>query len=573
MAACLQAAAWAAWVAWTSKSGPQHSAETSEPRWKHRGFSLACVFDAQVEHPYITLMGVSLLILGAIALLLLAVVALRLSNPVPSLANRTSSTALAADSTTPLGQSIAPQLAEYADLSGIHIVSKGQDALGVRRHLAHIASRCIDAQYYIWSGDLTGRLMLHDMLAAADRGVRVRLLLDDNPTIGLDDMWSAVNLHPNIEVRLFNPFTIRKPRSFNYLTDFSRINRRMHNKAFIVDGLAAVVGGRNIGDEYFEAAEGMQFADMDVVAVGEVVADLSRDFDRYWSCASAFPAEFILRAPPDSALVQLRDELQRLVASEEASSFGAHAAESPLIKQLLAGKLDLDWAPVELFSDAPAKGKGQVPRKKLVISGLVRALGEARTSLEVATAYFVPGRFGNGYLRRRAQAGVAVTVLTNSLASTDVAAVHAGYAKYRRRLLRANVRLFEMRPQIAAGEDNPAKFPRLGSSKSSLHAKLFIIDRKSLFIGSFNFDPRSVYLNCEMGLLIHSEKLGQLVGKQFDVLAGRASFEPRLGRFGKLRWFDHSSTEPIAIEKEPESSFRQRMTVRIVSLLPVEWLL
>ena len=183
----------------------------------------------------------------------------------------------------------------HKGLSGVRIISDGFDAFAARRALARAAAQSIDAQYYIWHGDLTGKLLLRDLLEAAGRGVRVRLLLDDNPTAGLDALWAAANRHPHLEIRLFNPFTIRAPRSFNYVTDFRRLNRRMHNKSFTVDNQAAIVGGRNVGDEYFSATEQMQFADMDLLATGAVVRDISNAFDRYWASASSYPAELSCR--------------------------------------------------------------------------------------------------------------------------------------------------------------------------------------------------------------------------------------------------------------------------------------
>lgn len=518
------------------------------------------------------------LLLLAILLVLAVIVVLRLSNPVPSLVGRSHSTAMLPDGASDADQHLQKLADGHPGMSGVHILSSGHDAFAVRRQLAQFASRSIDAQYYIWNGDLTGRLLLHDIIAAADRGIRVRLLIDDNPTIGLDRMWSAVNSHPRIEVRLFNPFTIRRPRSFNYLTDFARINRRMHNKSLTIDSQVTVIGGRNIGDEYFDATQRMQFTDMDVVSLGPVVGDVVGQFDRYWASESAFPAELILKPPRAADLDNLRAELRHLAASKEAITYDSLTTGGNFADRLITGQLQLDWVPVQLFSDDPAKGKGQVARKKLVISGLASTLVQATSTLKVATAYFVPGRFGNAYLRRLSRSGVKVSVLTNSLASTDVAAVHAGYAKYRRRLLRSKVRLFELMPQVLGGvhdeeEKRQGKSLRLGSSRSSLHAKVFIMDEKSLFVGSFNFDPRSVYLNCEMGLLITSDVIGAAVVKQFETLANHASFEPRLGRLNRLSWHDQSSPDPVAINIEPESTWRQRLVVRIISWLPVEWLL
>jgi putative cardiolipin synthase len=517
------------------------------------------------------------IILLLIAGVLLLIAVLRLLHPLPSLAGRSESKALADTDNTPLGRKLKAARRKHAGLSGVHVISEGHEAYAARRALAKAAARCIDVQYYIWNGDLTGKLLILDLLEAADRGVRVRILLDDNPTAGLDALWSAVNAHENIEVRLFNPFTIRWPRSFNYLTDFKRLNRRMHNKSFTVDNQATIVGGRNIGDAYFNATDSLQFADMDLLAVGAVVEDVSREFDRYWASHSAYPAELLI-AVSASELEKQRRALERVEKSADGRAYAEMADGSRLVDGLISGRQPLEWLRADLACDDPAKGLGDIPRRNLVVTGLTRRLAETARSLDIATAYFVPGRRGANFIGKLARSGRPVRVLTNSLASTDVAPVHAGYARYRRRLLRAGVKLYEMKPQAApqrepSPENSARKFPRLGSSRSSLHAKLFLIDRERLFIGSFNLDPRSIYLNCEMGIMISSASIGEQLGRQFDRLAAQASFQPLLGRMGKLRWLDGASGKTAAVQFEPESTWWQRLMVAIISRLPVEWLL
>lgn len=508
---------------------------------------------------------------------LLAVLGLRLANPLPPLAGRPASAAFSDTGDTALGRGLAAAKAAHAGLSGVAIIPLGHEAFAVRHQLIAAAERSIDAQYYIWRGDLTGKLLMLDLLQAAGRGVRVRLLLDDNPTAGLDALWSTVAAHPNIEVRLFNPFAIRRPRILNYLTDFKRLNRRMHNKSLSIDNQAAVLGGRNIGDEYFNATDQMQFADMDVLATGAVVGDISRAFDSYWTSASAFPLQQVVKIP-ETDIARQRAELAQTATSEDGQAYLLSASKPGLVSTLLEGSAHLEWLVAELHCDDPAKGLGDIPRRRLLATGLLAALDGAKTSFDAASAYFVPGRIGAGFIRKLSRAGREVRVLTNSLASTDVAAVHAGYARYRRRLLRSGVKLFEMKPQreqphSGRQQHHDRKFPRLGSSRSSLHAKLFLIDRERLFIGSFNFDPRSIYLNTEMGILISSKRIGAAVGKQMDELATHACFAPQLGRMGRLSWLDVSSGATVAIDTEPQSSLGQRLLVRAISPLPVEWLL
>lgn len=518
-------------------------------------------------------------LLYIVAGLVFAYGVLRFAFAPPSLADRTVSRAFTQTADTLLGKAFAGQQGQFPGLTGVYSLSRGREAFAARRRLVQEAERSIDAQYYMWHADLTGRLLLRDILSAADRGVRVRLLIDDNTTAGTDGLLAAVNAHPLVEIRLFNPFMLRKIRLLNLLFDFRRLNRRMHNKSFTVDNQASIVGGRNIGDEYFSVAQGMQFADMDVLLAGAVVADLSKDFDRYWASNSAFPAEQIIGKPTAADLSALRSTLDELAASEIGLHFKELADDVPIAALPLEAPASLEWVKAELFSDDPSKGVGEIPRKKLLVTGLSRALGETQRSLDVATAYFVPGKFGVGYLSRICKAGRTVRVLTNSLASNDVIPVHAGYARYRKKLLRCGVSIFELKPgvaeQIAKATGRKARLrAKFGASSSSLHAKIFVIDSARVFIGSFNFDPRSLYLNCEMGILIESAKLGGIIAEDFDRIVERQSYAPVLSHGHRLRWADKAAAAGAAlIDREPESTLKQRVMVWLISFLPVEWLL
>jgi cardiolipin synthase C len=337
-----------------------------------------------------------------------------------------------------------------------------------------------------------------------------------------------------------------------------------------VDGVATVVGGRNIGDEYFNAHADLRFADMDVIAVGPVVPEVAKSFDDYWNSASAFPLERVLRAAREQDLPDYRAALFDHRSSEPVRDYRHEVSQQALFP---SDKPGFDWARVRLVVDDPAKGQGNIPRRKLLVTGLNSALGKTEKAILVATAYFVPGRIGARYLIDAARAGKTVQVLTNSLASNDVVPVHAGYARYRKRLLRHGVGLHELRASRSAPESQPrrkGRIPRFGASSSSLHAKMFVMDENRVFVGSFNFDPRSLYLNCEMGLMIESAVLGKSLAAQFNDLVARRCYQPFIESGNRLSWRDSDNN---LFRVEPESNARQRIVAWVMSWLPVEWLL
>jgi cardiolipin synthase C len=514
---------------------------------------------------------VILLVLFLLLAILLSLAALRLIYHPPSLMGRAKTTALPPDPDCALIVKLGDTQHHAANLSGIHVLDDGAEAFAARRSMLRLAERSIDAQYYMWHADLTGRLLMGELLAAAGRGVRVRLLLDDNTTAGTDPMLLAANDHPNMEVRLFNPFILRKPRAPAYVFDFRRLNRRMHNKSLTVDGVASIVGGRNIGDEYFNAHVDLDFADLDVLTVGAVVPAIAKSFDAYWNSTSSYPLERVLaKSTPDSR-VEFDIGLSELIETEAAIAYRKHVSVTPLVSS--GGEVDFDWVPVELVVDDPAKGQGDISRRKLLFTSLSKKLGAVEHSVDVATAYFVPGRQGSTYLGDTALSGKKVRVLTNSLASNDVVPVHAGYARYRKRLLRRGVVLHELhraRETLPLRRGGKKKLPRFGASSSSLHAKVFVLDKRRVFIGSLNFDPRSIYLNCEMGLFIDSEKLGLKLTRQMDQLIAAQSYLPFLETGNRLSWRD---TDNSVYRVEPGSTAKQRVVAWVMSWLPIEWLL
>ena len=515
---------------------------------------------------------------------------LRLVNPLPSLEGRSESTAITDTADTRLGRALSSDMAAHPGLSGIFPLAGAKESFAARVLLIRAAQRSIDVQYYIWLNDISGSILLDEIRQAADRGVRVRLLLDDNGTAGMDDILGALDTHPNIEVRLFNPFTIRKPKTIGYIMDFPRLNRRMHNKSLTVDNQATIVGGRNIGDAYFGASRESLFADLDVLAVGAIVPEVSADFDRYWASRSAYPAPLIVGAVTGKEAILAKSRVKANGNSPLARDYARAVRETILRDTLTRSGMPYDWVPVSIVTDDPAKALGKEKRGDRLMEQLGATMGRPTRSVGLVSAYFVPTDKGTEAFAAMARSGVDVSILTNALNATDVAVVHAGYARHRRPLLEAGVALWEMKGgghEGGRGDVSLSIFgsgsgsgsagnsrPVLRSSRSSLHAKTFTTDGKRLFVGSFNFDPRSAHLNTEMGFVIESEGLaGQLesmIANGLDEYAYRL----RLAPDGKaLEWVEKGPEGTIIHTTEPGTTMMERGLVHAMALLPIDWML
>ena len=478
---------------------------------------------------------------------------------------------------TPIGAAVLAAQAAHPGKSGVIPLAGGGEAFAARVLLARTATQSLDVQYYIWQADTTGYLLLDELRAAAERGVRVRLLLDDNGIAGLDADLRALDDLPNIEVRLFNPFTLRRPKLLSFTFDFFRLNRRMHNKSFTADGAASVVGGRNVGDIYFAFGPDEHYIDTDVMALGPAAADVSAAFDAYWNSASAWPAGLILPAAPDG-LARLQAGVASARAADLAEPYLDAISQSPLMRTLMAGPAAVEWARVTLITDDPAKGLGQQGAGGLLIDRLVAILTDQASgptvSVDLISAYFVPGQAGTDLLTSLAAQGVAVRVLTNAQEATDVVTVHGSYAEYRPALLAGGVRLGELRadPLIPRQDQRLATY--LVGPASSLHSKVFAIDGKRVFIGSFNFDPRSAQLNTEMGLLIESPTFAQAVTRAVGQVMERGAYALRLSPEGAMEWVtqDESGVQVVQTT-EPNTTWLDRTLVRIIGVMPVEWMM
>jgi putative cardiolipin synthase len=459
----------------------------------------------------------------------------------PANTSRVPSAVLSASAETRLGRILAPRTAQHPGESGVCPLSKGSDALAARLELVDMAERSLDLQYYIWHGDDTGRLLAEHVLAAANRGVRVRVLLDDFGSSAKDETLLALDTHPNIEVRVYNPLALRGMRVLGSLIDLSRTTRRMHNKSFTADNQVTIVGGRNIGDEYFGANEKLDFLDLDVLAVGPVVHEVSASFDVYWNSPSAYPITTVNRsAVPPGVLEKLRG--------------GPSRAETQFAQRIRSGELAFDWCKAWVVSDSPEKTETLPPAERQMLGQLLPTAMAAKREMVVVSPYAIPRRRGLAFFREMRRRGVRVILLTNSLASTDTVPVHAGYARYRKELLRLGVEVYELKP----------------IHNVSLHAKSFAFDREVLFIGSFNFDPRSAHLNTEMGVVFESPELtGPMVKRleeRLPQIAWRVELVPGPDHRERLNWVSDDGSRTV----EPDCGFWRRFTVAIVGWLPVE---
>ena len=475
---------------------------------------------------------------------------------------------------TRLGAVFASEEQSHPDESAFHLLQDPVDAIVARIVLAETTDRSLDLQYYIWHDDLTGRELAAALLKAADRGVRVRVLLDDLGTNADDQVLLALSSHPNLKIRLFNPVASRHFKSLGSLMEFSRVDRRMHNKAMIADNEAAILGGRNIGDEYFGASSELAMGDLDVLVHGPIVRKASDAFDEFWNSQSSYSIEQLMGHPADpSALTDYRAKLDEYVKAEHDSPYVVQARQR-MATVLDAGNSGFSWGKATLLYDDPSKITRDPtdPQGHLMTRFAALNLKPTREML-IISPYFVPGKEGVAWIRDLTEHGVRVTVLTNSLAATDVVAVNAGYQHYREDLLAAGVHLYELRPIGSTSVKAQHKF--FGSSKASLHAKTYVFDRQSVFIGSMNLDPRSSKLNTEIGVLCESPEIaGQVIDDvepHLNQIAWRVEQHTDANGKSRIVWIETAengtSTE---YDSEPDVSFMRRASIWFLGLLPIE---
>jgi len=460
-----------------------------------------------------------------------------------------------------LGKAAADWLRENAGFCGVYRLDSGKDALGIRLGLIDRAEHSVDIQSYLIRDDLAGNLIALHLAAAAERGVRIRLLMDDALTQEIDGGLLSLDDHGNIEVRVFNPFPRRRSRVVSFFANFNILNRRMHNKSFTVDNQVTIVGGRNIADEYFRSGGKDEFLDEDLLAIGTVVDEVSDGFDEYWNSPEAIPINVYDRLVPHSSLQDSMDEGRKFVETHRRTPF-LLSVDDGLAAQLAAGTLPLLPAKAVAVLDHPEKIRNFLRRAPSDTIVYLREMVSAATEeLIIISPYFVPQKVGVDFFSALVRKGVRVVIISNSLASTNHSSVHAVYARYRKPLLQQGVELYELRPEYETLET---------PTKVTLHSKVAMVDRKRVFVGSFNLDPRSLYLNTEMGIAAESPELAGAMARDLLESLPDFAYKLTLSEKGRLRWLLQKAGVGEVITTEPQTSWWRRFKTRLLSFLPIE---
>ena len=493
----------------------------------------------------------------------------------PDNSGRVASYAFTDTRETLLGKSLEKHRQAHGHEDGFVLLGNGLDAFVARAVLAEVAERSLDVQYYLYHHDMVGGLFTALLWQAAERGVRVRLLVDDMDMADRDRGIVALDGHPNIEIRIFNPFDRNIGRIPQFVTGLGSVTRRMHNKSFTADNVASILGGRNIGDQYFDADPALEFADLDVLAVGDVVGDVSNAFDLYWNSALSYPAATLIDIElSDEELNKKKEQFLTFLSEHRNSDYIQALGNADLAHQLRNDTVPYHYGDATVVVDDPDKITRSRDANELhLVTQLAPFFDRIKNELVIVSPYFVPGHEGVEFFRALAGKGVRVKILTNSLASNDVGIVHAGYSKYRKALLRAGVELHEMNKRPTAKERTWISDTG-GSSKASLHAKTFVLDRETVFIGSLNLDPRSFYENTEIGIVLEQEEVAERMAETFDSEIAEKAFRLELRTnedgFEQLLWHGYEDGDAVTFDVDPYTSFWHRFVIGLARFLPIE---
>lgn len=491
--------------------------------------------------------------------------------------HRTVSHAIPQSAKTSLGEALKQPIAAHPGQSGFMLLVHGSASFEMRLALIQAAEKTLDIQYYLVNDDKTANLLLEAILQAAARGVRVRFLIDN---IGLDEVNRTLSMLDgvkNIEIRVFNPFVTRDQpflsRVIGIFTDIGQITKRMHNKTLISDNQLAIIGGRNLGDEYFDEDKNSNFNDIDILSAGPATADISRSFDRYWNSDEAFPISVLERpASNPENIARIRAALRQEWAEASKSRSGKRILNARLAEGLKNSDIDFIWAPGEVVVDTPEKIKKDkdVAESKPLLR-FTDIAEKAAEEIIIVSPYFVPQKEGTEWLAKLVKRGIKVRVLTNSLASTDVVVVHTGYRRYRREIVEAGIELYEMKP-INSQRPRQRMLGSTAPPRANLHGKFFVIDRRHLIIGSQNFDPRSDELNTEIAFHIHSKVLGEKTARLAEeIMSPENSYQVIMNEDKNLDWRSREKGEiKISRHADPKAGILRRIEVFLFSLLPLE---
>ena len=500
-----------------------------------------------------------------IAIALIAVALVGACASLPEDYARTESSAIEDYYDTSIGSRWQPHEQANPGKSGFLIIPSGRNAFNIRVSMTDLSEKSLDVQVYIWERDKTGRIFADRLIKAADRGVRVRLLVDDLGLGADDDAVAAMNAHPNIEIRLFNPFANRTNKALDFLVDWNRVNHRMHNKVIIADNSLAVVGGRNMGDHYFGVKEKTNFRDLDIAAVGPIVRDISDAFDNFWASNWSVPMEVVVDRPYTTDDLKAAQTRRLSNLSQGNYPYSIEQEMAALQETAETFRSQLIWAPGIIAWDDPATLE-ETGETREVISSFRNRIQRLEHSFTIESAYFVAGERGLKNLTRLVDRGVDVRIMTNSLVSNDVLAAHAGHANYRKQIVKAGGELYEFRADSAGVREDWDDV-----SRAALHTKALVFDDEAIFVGSFNLDPRSSNINTEAGLYVESPELAaELKAFMDDGVQSKNAYRLTLDAAGNLEWFTEIDGVEVRYHKDPLSTFGQRFTAGFYGLLPFE---
>jgi putative cardiolipin synthase len=458
--------------------------------------------------------------------------------------------------------------------SGFYLLSDNTDAFMARFVLATTAEKTLDIQYYIMHNDASGQYLSYAILCAADRGVSVRILVDDINLSGRDNSLKMLSQHENIQIRVFNPLSNRDWfRNIELIINLNKAGRRMHNKTFVTDNSVAIIGGRNIGDEYFDDRHSFNFVDLDILTTGPIVNDITSSFNEYWHSQWATPVENLSKIKVvKKQLTAIRGKLRDKWNQAKNTEYFFSLQQADLAQKIISKQVPYTWADARLFYDKPEKlTKSSEDIKVHFSPEIIPYFEHAKQELLISSPYFVPGKSELQWLKNKQQQGTQIKILTNSLAATDVIAVHAGYRKYRRALVKAGIELFELKPTAQFLHSRTKRLLE-GSSSASLHAKYLVIDRRYVFVGSANIDPRSKSLNTEIGIMVDSKELASQTADLFyNATSLQNSYQ--LIMDNSLSWITEENANRVRYSQEPGAGFLRNLSVFILSMLPFESLL